>query len=118
MKKYLSLFWVVAAFMMLGTSAYAQTCPSVGPDIDIRFNNVRLDCANDSLFVDIELSNPTGTTYSVSSMSLRFTYNVNMLGTPSISQQTMAGSPSLNLQSGIWSFHGAFRVHGEVDFVP
>ncbi len=104
MKKYLSLFWVVAAFLMLGTTAQAQGCPPVGPDIDIRFNNVRLDCANDSLFVDIELSNPTGSTYSVSSMSLRFTYNVNMLGTPHISQQIMAGSPSLNLQSGIWSY--------------
>ena len=89
---------------MLGTTAQAQTCPPVGPNIDVRFNNVRLDCANDSLFVDIELSNPTGSTYSVSSMSLRFTYNVNMLGTPRISQQTMAGSPSLALQSGIWSY--------------
>jgi hypothetical protein len=101
MRKYLSLIWVVAAFFMLGTTAQAQTCPPVGPNIDIRFNNVRLDCANDSLFVDIELSNPTGSTYSVSSMSLRFTYNSSMLGNPRISQQTMAGSPSIAQQSSV-----------------
>lgn len=95
--------------MCLMPSNVQAQCPTVGSDVALRFANVSLDCVNDSLFVDIQVSNPTGANYAVSSMSLRFTFNSAMLGSPVIAQTVAPGAHSLAVQSGIWSY-------GVVDF--
>ena len=103
MRKLSFLLVFVAMTLLWGTSANAQ-CPSTGENIQVRFDNLAVDCSNSLLAVDVQIANPTGTDYSVSGLSLRFTFNGNMVSNPVISSQGLAGTHSLNAQSNIYSY--------------
>ncbi|MDX2002124.1 MAG: Ig-like domain-containing protein [Chitinophagales bacterium] len=102
MRKFLSVIVTMFILAVSANQANAQ-CPS-GSLIQVRFANLDVNCSNDSLFVDIQVANPTAASYSVGSMSLRFTYNTSMLSNPRIKTQTMAGTHSLQVQNSIWSY--------------
>lgn len=105
MKSILKTLAIACVLLTSTYTMYAQCGPGdVGQNIDIRFANESLDCANDKLLVDIQLSNPTGSDYTVGSMSLRFTVNDSMLNNPSIYSNNGIGTHTLQFQSGIYSY--------------
>ncbi len=105
MKNWIIMLFVAAASLLYTGQVNAQCAPGTPEqDAQIRFANEQVDCANNKLYVDVQLANPTAAPYSVSSLSMRFTFNNSMLANPVIFTETFSGTHSLALQSSVWSY--------------